>query len=1061
MALQAGLKSFSHRIPFMLPLPLSMLLSPELTELNRLPAHTTRTPYPSAEAARAAEASPWRLSLDGDWTFLLVDRPDAAPRDWHEPSVDVSGWRSIRVPGVWTRQDTGDYPHYTNWQMLFDAQYPPSVPAKNPTGLYRRDFQLPQDWQSRETIVQIGGFESVALVWCNGMFVGMGKDSRLPSAFDLTPHIQPGNNTLAIMVIRWSDATWLEDQDHWNHGGIHRSVFLESRGLVHVSDLNITTDYDPDARTGSAAIDMSVAGQSAGYTLAGRLECARGEIVQSFERIPVAQIVLDGPGLQRIISSCTFRGYKATVDLSDLDIDPWSADSPAQYRLVTELIAPDGSVVDASATWIGFTRVEFTDRRLKINGKPVVLIGVNRHDHHHENGKTLCAEDVRAELVTMKQHNINAIRTAHYPNDPMVLDLCDELGLYVVDEANFECHGRYLEVSESPRFRNAIMERTARMIARDRNHPSIIGWSVGNEGGHSSVHASAASYARHHDPSRFVQYEGGFFARLSYPSSNNLSHSNRAPTDLEIASSDIVCPMYTSIERIVSWAQWAEESGEDDRPLILCEYSHAMGNSNGSIADYVDAFFSEPALGGGFVWDWRDQGLAETDDQGRFYWAYGGHFGDEPNDRNFCINGLVGPDGTPHPGLREYKWAARPVPFISHDGTRFTFENRRYFQTTDDLELRWTLQSRGVGIADAVSHATIPPGGTQDIDLPSALAARLEGATHVLLEWVLRSDTAWASAGHCVGWDQVSLLDLTEEVEPSPTALFVGGAHPPSPIAHGPLQIELDAQNRVEAIRLSGNAIISSDVSASLWRAPTDNDGGQFDLEPASVPGRSAGWAAIGLHDLAGEHDRPLVKESDQGLHVLFKRILTGRDGNVLSHHSFWTLTALGADIREEISVPGDWDDLPRVGIRFDVPKRFCNLEWLGHGPDESYPDRCSAQTFGRWRSTVADQYHPYVYPQEHGAHEQTRSFKLTDEAGDGFEVILPEPMSFTARPHHDADLTRATTLAELIERDTTEVHIDPAMRGLGTGACGPDVLDDYIVRSGIYRFDWQLRSGR
>ncbi|MEM6412083.1 MAG: glycoside hydrolase family 2 TIM barrel-domain containing protein, partial [Pseudomonadota bacterium] len=898
----------------------------------------------------------------------------------------------------------------------------------------------------------------VVLVWCNGAFVGMGKDSRLPSEFDLSPYIQQGNNVLALMVIRWSDATWIEDQDHWNHGGIHRSVFLESRAPVHVGDLAVTTDFDPDKKTGSAAVELSVLGPSDGYKVRGHVETSAGELVTSFNDIPVAQIVLEGSGLQRIISSCTFDGYKAKIDLSGLDIDPWSAENPTLYRLITELIAPDGQTAEASETWIGFTRIQVTGRRLQINGESVVLVGVNRHDHHHENGKTPSAEDIRAELVTMKQHNINAVRTAHYPNDPVLLDLCDELGLYVIGEANFECHGRYLEVPESPRFRNAIIERTARMVARDRNHPSIIGWSIGNEGGHGAVHAAAANFARHQDPSRFVQYEGGFFARLSYPSSSNPAKSNRAATSLELASSDIVCPMYTSIDRIVSWAQWAEKSGEDNRPLILCEYSHAMGNSNGSISDYVDAFYREPALGGGFVWDWRDQGLAEIDDQGRFYWAYGGHFGDMPNDRNFCINGLVGPDGSPHPALREYKWAARPVRLVSHNGANVTFENRRCFQTTEDLALRWTLQRDGEDLASAVSRPLIPPGETQTVTLPSELEERMVGATHILLQWELIGAVAWAHAGHYVGWDQICLVEAADEKEVLPLPSLTGGALPTSPVTYGPIQIDLSDQNSIKAIRMHGEKIIAGDIVASLWRAPTDNDGGQFDLEPSGIPGKSAGWARLGLPALLVDTKAASVMETNDGLRLLLERTLKGRDDPFASHRTVWELTEMGVDISEEIIITEEWDDIPRVGIRFDVPVSFSNLEWLGLGPDESYPDRHRAQTFGRWKSSVADQYHPYVYPQEYGAHEQTRSFQMTNDAGLGFEVSLPVPMSFTARTHHDADIARATTLADLVKGETTEVHIDAAMRGLGTGACGPDVLDQYIVRPGTYCFNWQLR---
>ncbi|MEM9668524.1 MAG: glycoside hydrolase family 2 TIM barrel-domain containing protein [Pseudomonadota bacterium] len=1043
----------------MLPLDLKTLLSPTLTEINRLPSHTTRTPYPSAEKAGAGGSSDWRLSLDGAWDFQLVDRPEAAPTNWTAEVYDVSDWRQIKVPGVWTRQGFDDLPHYTNIVMPFAEQYPPDVPEENPTGLYRRTFDLPAQWADRTTVLHIGAAESLVLVWCNGTFIGMGTDSRLPSEFDLSASLHEGENALAVMVIRWSGSTWIEDQDHWHHGGIHRSVFLESRGKVHVEDLVIDADYDPDTEFGSASIRMNVRGSSAGYSMAGRIETADGETISEFSGVSVAQFDAEGSHHERVMSSYIFHGYTARQTIPNLQIHPWSAENPVRYRLIAELVDADRGVVEASATWIGFRSVDVSGRRLNINGKPVVLIGVNRHDHHPENGKSPTKAEIRDELLTMKRHNINALRTAHYPNDPALLDLCDELGLYVVDEANFECHGRYHEVSKSPLYRNAIWERTARMIARDRNHPSVIGWSIGNEGGHSAVHIAAASYARGEDPSRFVQYEGGFFARLSFPSVGSTDDVHRAPTYKEKASSDIVCPMYAPIGRIVDWARWAEETGMEDRPLVLCEFSHAMGNSNGSIAEYVDAFYTEPALGGGFVWDWRDQGLVETDENGRFYWAYGGHFGDEPNDRNFCINGLVGPDGEPHPALKEYKWAARPVALSGYKDGIASFVNRRIFQSTNDLELRWTLQEHGETIGAGTLKPEISPGAEMKIPTGDLVDDIPRNATHILFAWVLKVETPWAEKGHLVGWDQVR-LEETAIVDRLPALNWPMEGKAGGPIVEtGDLAIEFGDGAEIKAVCLNGQRVIVSDVVPSLWRAPTDNDGGQHDWDLRSTPGKSRLWASWGLNALTCVRSERVVANIDDCPTVALLREYAGSGGRILRHLTNWSLLGEGADISEEITVPSEWDDLPRIGIRFEVPRAFANLEWLGLGPDESYPDRCKAQTHGRWTSKVEDQYHTYVRPQEYGAHEQTQAFSLTDADGAGLKVLLPRPLSFTARPHHDADLTRATTLAELDMADTTEVRIDVAMRGLGTGACGPDALDAYIVRPGTYRFDWQLRA--
>jgi beta-galactosidase len=1039
----------------MLPLRLDQLLKPTLTEINRLAARASMTAYPDVESAVTGEASPWRLSLDGVWDFRLVARPSDAPDGWGEPEADKAGWRKINVPGVWTRQDTGDYPHYTNWLMPFDCKYPPNVPDANPTGLYRRAFTLSEGWQDRETVLHIGAFESMALVWCNGEFVGMGKDSRLPSEFDLSPFLSASENTLAIMVLRWCDGTWIEDQDHWYHAGIHRSVYLESRGVVHASDFSVIADYEADTGAGKASYRMSVAGASAGCRVRARLEDANGETVGSFPDTGVAQFDDSGSGVEQLLESHRFRGYAAQASLTLEHVLPWSAEAPTRYRLITELISAEGTVIEACATWTGFRCVEVSGRRLKINGRPIVIVGVNRHDHHHENGKTLTLDEMRQDLVTMKRHNINAVRTAHYPNDHRILDLCDELGLYVIDEANVECHGRYHEVSKHPEYQHAIIERTTRMIARDKNHPSIIGWSTGNESGHAPAHDAAAAMARQMDPTRFVQYEGPFNARFDIFFGNPEETSRRAPSASECIATDTVCPMYPSIDLIVKWAQWAEESELDDRPLIMCEYSHAMGNSNGSIGEYVDAFYAEPALGGGFVWDWRDQGLAETDAQGRFYWAYGGHFGDEPNDRNFNINGLVAPDGTPHPALKEYQWAARPVIAAHVGGRTFALTNRRVFEDTRDLSLLWSVLRNGVVIEQGDMRPVIAAGETQTVDIPFTETGSEVGPVHLRIVWATLDTRPWASAGHWVGWEQIELQPHQEQLETvtMPTA----PRNQDGAIEIGAFTLQFDDAGDIACVMREGEPIIVGGVAACVWRAPTDNDGGKPGLHASPFPKTCDKWVRYGLNALQRTQVEIVGDVSDGSSALGLKRTWRGADGQILSHHSVWSFSDEGIQIDETIIVPEAWNDVPRVGVRFEVPQSLSQLKWAGLGPDESYPDRCGAQMHGVWESSVADQYHPYVRPQEYGAHEQVHAFELLDGAGAALKIVLPQPLSFTARAHHDVDLNEAETLAELQIGETTEVHIDAAMRGLGTGACGPDALPPYIVGPGKYAFSWKI----
>ena len=1018
----------------MLPLPLSQILDPTLLGLGRLPARATLTPLEDGKSPGAGH-SKWRQSLDGQWRFQLVSRPGLAPDGWTASETVEAPWRDITVPGVWTRQSTGDKPHYANWRMPFDDQKPPGIPEDNPTGLYRTQFELSDSWLDRHCVLHIGGFESLAMVWCNGAFMGMAKDSRLPSEFDLSSAVQTGTNQLAIMVLRWCDATWIEDQDHWNHGGLHRSVWIESRAQTHVRDIIINTDFDPGTQQGLANVRVDIEGPSTGYVVTTRLEDATGGPVCALQQAPVAQFDTTQSVGRQWKQSYEFSGYAASMDLSVEAAQAWSAEQPRRYRLITTLKDPTGAAVETHQTWIGFTRIDTKGRRLSVNGRPIVLIGVNRHDHHPENGKTLSEADIRAELTMMKQHNINAIRTAHYPNDPVLLDLADEMGFYVIDEANVECHARWTEVAQHPSYQAAIIDRTARMIARDRNHPCIIGWSLGNEAGHGPAHDAAAGLARHLASSRFVHYEGAVSLRLSFPFGQSPETTQQTPSALERAATDVVCPMYPPIDHIVDWARWAEDTEEDDRPLLLCEYSHAMGNSNGSIAASVDAFFAEPALAGGFVWDWRDQGLAEHDEDGRFYWAYGGHFGDTPNDANFNINGLVGPDGAPHPALREYKWAARPVVSEWIGTGQMRCENRRVFTDTSDLCLHWCVSRNGVTIEEGTLSPVLQPGETRELSLPVQAEMGGDGEWHVTVYWSLVDATDWAEAGHSVAWDQ----DL------------VGGA----PVAPAVKKQSADGFSVLAGELLhAGNPVFAAPITACVWRAPTDNDGGKPGTRPL-FQSKTSEWVRYGLNAL-----QPGELRMEQAVEtVLITRDWAGLDGETLIHRSEWAVSDDQVKFDETLLIPDAWKDLPRVGIRFELAERLSQLHWYGLGPDENYPDRCGAQTVGLWRFSVADQYHPYVRPQEYGAHEQCRWFQLLDETGTGFQFALERPLSFTARPHHDVDLNEAETLAELTAAGTTEIHIDAAQRGLGTAACGPDALPEYLVGPGTYRFRWTLSA--
>jgi beta-galactosidase len=1006
-------------------------VQPEVTSLGRLPMRPPLVPYPDLDLARShdPERSPWWKSLDGDWQFHLAERPEAAPEGWHQAKFDDRQWRSVAVPGCWTRQDVGDHPQYTNVQMPFPGEAP-DVPADNPTGLYRLEFSVPANWNGRRVVVQVGGAESCLLLWCNGTFVGMSKDSRLAAEFDLTPHLVERTNVLAAMVVRWSDATWIEDQDHWFHAGLHRSVTLYSTEATHLADVAVTTGLADEEGTGTLAVDVRLGGPPVpeGWTVEAVVETATDQPLLDPLTAPLTAF-RDETFADRVIGAHVWKGPVASLEAEVPDIRPWSTEDPQRYRLLVTLRDAEGEIREATTQWIGFRSVEIVDRDLLLNGERVLIRGVNRHDHHPDTGKTVSREDMERDVVLMKRFGFNAVRCAHYPNDAVFLDLCDEYGLWVVDEANIECHGRIASLAQDPRYHAAMVERVARMVQRDRAHPSVIAWSLGNESGHGAGHEAAAAWVRATDPTRFLHYEGA------------IMHGWLTEPGVGSTVTDVVCPMYPAIDDIVGWA----ERGEDRRPMILCEYQHAMGNSNGSLADYWEAFESTPGLQGGFIWDWIDQGLTWLDDEGQPYFAYGGTFGDEPNDADFCGNGMVGSDRVPHPACHEHAKLAQPVEVeaLDLDQGRFRLRNRRAFTGLNDLDATWTLTVDGVSVAEGrIFLPPVAPLGHGEIEVPLERPSSLAQGQrcHLTLSFQLGEGRAWAPRGFEVAWAQFEIP-------------WVGARLAVSP-ALRPVRIAVDVD---QGSVLAGDLLVNHPV-ASVWRAPTQNDGIQLGGMAELQPGVRRRWLRWGLDRLEPELVSAVPRDEGINPSLTVHRRFQGQGPDVrIDHRQVVMLVAGSLVFDEDIRIPEELDDLPRVGVTFTARAGLEHLTWVGSGPHETYPDRQASGRFGRWESTVTDQYVPYLVPQEHGSHQGVRRFTLTDDDGRGFTVSAQEPFAFSASHFSAEDLDAATTTAELTPRDEVVVHLDVAQRGLGTGACGPDTLPQYRVGGGTYRWRWTL----
>ncbi len=989
---------------------------PAVTQLQRLPM---RPPLAHDDAHA------WRLSLDGQWRFALFDAPDAVPDAVLEADFDDAGWSDIDVPSCWTLRGH-DRPHYTNVIMPFRG-LPPQPPEHNPTGVYRRELRLPRAWQRRRTVLHVGGADSLVAVWVNGRFAGLGKDSRLASEFDISALLQPGRNVVAAVVVRYCDASYLEDQDHWWMAGLYRSVYLRSTDHAWIEDLRVRAVLAPDLVGG----DLHVSARAGftvpqpGWQLRYRVTGANGRAVVRGALGGEVPVFRNHSRRAESISAVLYRGSSVPVQTHIKRVDAWSSESPTLYEVHAELLDPDGQVVDSVRQRVGFKRIEIRGRDLLINGQRVFIRGVNRHDHDPRQGKTVSVETMRAELELMKRLHFNAVRTAHYPNDPALLDLCDELGLYVIDEANSESHAHQNALCNDVRYRTAFFERLARMVERDFNHACIFAWSLGNEAGHGDVHDAMAAWLRRVDPDRLVHYEGAIMGAWQQWQSGRATAPD---SGFDNPATDFVCPMYPEIEALERYAREAPSQ----RPLIMCEYSHAMGNSNGSLADYWAVIESLPGLQGGFIWDWRDQGLELHTDDGRTYYGYGGDFGDEPNDVNFCINGLVGPDLEPHPAVHEHFRLAQPLAFDLR-GRHLTVTSRRQFRRFRRLRVQWQQRADGAVVASGERTVRgLDPGASARIELPPA-ARGGPFDRDVYVRVLLPDAEPGLPAGFELAHAELGLKPGRRARRRQPLPGLVGFAD--------------DHTLVLDELTLPRPRL-------NLWRAAVDNDGIKL-AAPGTTPagGVLARWREWGLDVL--EADDTQVDGSR------FVTAWRAANGTARARHVQRIECIDGAVCLEEyVELAPVLDDLPRVGVMFDLPRECDRLTWYGRGPWENYRDRAVGAALGRYDSSVDEQYVDYVVPQAHGNHCDVRWLLVHDGAA-GVVCVFARPGECTATRFDDAALFAARHPTDLVAADVVHVQLDHLQRGVGTGACGPDTLPRYRVGAGPHRWRWAMAPWR
>ena len=1080
---------------------------PEIQALHRLPARSPLLPWAdSSLAAQDAASGPenrdlsnnnFYKSLDGEWKFRFLESPSIIESEpelngWTQKSYNDEGWNLIKVPGTWTRQGY-DKPHYTNVQMPFE-NIPPKVPEQNPTGLYRLTFEVSSEWQGRRIVLHIGSAESVCMVWVNGRSAGCFKDTRLPSEFDITDYIdfsgELAQNTIALMVVRYSDASFVEDQDQWWFGGIHRSVYLYSMENMWIEDVEAVPDLC-DSSADSAVVAESDGSADGASCVACGTSASGAASSAVFAEIPLKirmGIKEDVPGNKKCSVSWKLYPVENAADMSSSTLLPpvaegseelacnirrnlneirtkitvetpriWSHENPNRYVLSLVLFDEDGRQIESCALCTAFRSVRTENRHLLINGKVVYIKGVNRHEHDEKTGKTLSTEAMVKDIQLLKAHNFNAVRTCHYPDDERWYELCDKYGIYLVDEANVENHYYYDGLCRSEMYSYAYMIRVQRMVRRDKNHPSIIMWSLGNESGHGWNQEMMYAWCHSFDKTRPVHYEGG--TRKEYTQSAYSLETFARGKNV----TDIVCPMYPDIQLVKEWAETTAGTDEK-RPFIMCEYSHAMGNSNGSLSDYWDLIRSHDGLQGGFIWDWIDQGLEAFDEKGEKYWKYGGDFGDEPTDRDFCLNGILLPDQSTKPVMKECFKVFQPVEITSVDKEKgaVTVENRFDFTNLDCLSLKWRLEEDGASFAEgAVLLPAVAPGESVEVEVPflDALTERLrngaafgdgsgeagcgatqsDGAGNAASigsgcgEIVLHADFVYneqfglLEAGTSAGWSEAVLRPAEKAETTEVTGLLAAAA----------------CEKKREELE---NNVFSSALVPSVFRCPTEND------DQKTMPNTNRiGYEWVELLMDKTSWDEP-------------SGIITADGKDIGSCNMKWSMVKdnSGKEVLEltmEFTLNDALPEYPKIGLTAKISSAYESVKWYGKGAHESYNDRCAGSALGCYTSKLHDMETPYIVPQENGNRYGVRWLEISrasSGAGNGgFRIESDTPFCFSVMHHEASDLWRCFHTNELTDTSVNGYYIlnlDIAQRGVGTATCGPDTLEQYRIRPGVYK---------
>jgi beta-galactosidase len=1017
--------------------------NPKLTGINNEPMHATFYPYADVESAVKNDPaqSPWYKSLNGTWKFFWSENPGIRPRTFTTRGFDASGWKDIKVPSTIEIQGYG-YPIYVNSGYEFEhlmTPLPPFVPKDyNPVGSFRTTFTVPEEWRDREIFLHFGAVKSFLYVWLNGERVGMGKDGKTPVEFNITKYLREGENILGAEVFRWSDGTYLECQDMWRMSGINRDVYLYSTSPVRIRDFQVTAGLFSEYTHGSLNVKAIV--QS--YRFKDQMETAgetpiRVEIAlfdPANAAIPVVketQELVISPGTE---DTLLFEQFLPNVK-------KWSAEYPNLYDFVITLKNSQGRILQASSCRTGFRTSEIKNGLFLINGVPVRLKGVNRHEHDPVAGHVLSRELMIKDIRLMKEANINTVRTCHYPDAPAWYDLCDEYGLYVIDEANIESHGMGYNpdktLGNKPDWMAAHLNRTQRLVERDKNHPCVVIWSLGNEAGNGCNFVATYDWIKNRDHSRPVQYERAEMA----------------------ANTDIYCPMYDDIGSL-KWYGYTRQL----RPDIMCEYAHAMGNSTGNLQDYWDVIESYPQLQGACIWDWVDQGIRKVDPAGRPLWAFGGDFGppDVPSDGNFCCNGIVFPDRTPHPGYYEVQKVYQYVKFIAGDLTKpdVEIENRYDFYGLEGTEFQWEVTADGMQVAHGILPAfTMKPKEKRTIEVPLREFKReAETDYYLTLRCILTGDRGILKKGQVIAFEQ---FRLPGELKPQPVSqeqskpLRVSRKDHKITIEGKKFSVAFDSlSGMMVSLKLDTTEFLVSGPLPNFRRAPTDNDIGNRLYDRCKVWFDASERRSVSGFSVKKMSDKEVIVTAD-----LFLPVVSARETVV------YTVLATG-DVLVDVTFRPDSDklpEMPRFGLNMQISPEFSSVRYLGKGPWENYQDRNTASLFGLYSTTVDSMFTPYVRPQENGYRTGVKWFTLAGMSGAALLVSGSPAICFSALQYTYDDMKGFVQggkhPSDMDKRTFIDLNVDYGQQGVGgDDSWGARVHKQYTLPCKSYSYSFRMR---